>query len=209
MKILSIETSCDETGICILDVPAHAGQKGTDGDIVLLGNALASQIDIHAQYGGVFPALAKRAHAEKIVPLLWEALKQSGLLLANQTSVGTNNHDTILALCTKDIALAEHLENFLNEYQKPDIDYIAVTVGPGLEPALWVGVNTARVLGSIWDIPIIPINHMEGHVVTALLSPVESDKLKVYKIEQVQLPILSLLVSGGHTELVLSENFGK
>jgi N6-L-threonylcarbamoyladenine synthase len=110
----------------------------------------------------------------------------------------------------KETQLKENIEPFLKYYEKPGsspegggIDYIAVTVGPGLEPALWVGVNTARALSVIWDIPVIPINHMEGHIVTATF--VSEDKIN-YRVNDIQFPVLSLLVSGGHTELVLSKN---
>ncbi len=274
MHILSIETSCDETGISV--VHTETGSP----EIALLGNALASQIELHAQYGGVFPAMAKRAHAEKIVPLTIEALKQAGLLIEHPSTLGTDARKDIEALCAKETEMIEVLVEFFNVWQKPDLDYIAVTVGPGLEPALWVGVNTARVLGSIWNIPIIPINHMEGHVVTAALgeitletsaqqlqdfsgprfssdtprpdhnnsasaSPVETivaaqapvspleerqddfaglaeptarrtedvqngpaAMKRVYLLQDLQFPVLALLVSGGHTELVLAHGYG-
>ncbi len=199
MKILSIETSCDETGICILE------QEKSGSNITLLGNTLASQIELHAQYGGVFPALAKRAHTEKIVPLLVDTLGQAGLCVEEISTIGTDAREQLATLCTKDTALAALLEEFLNRYKKPTIDYIAVTVGPGLEPALWVGVNTARVLSSVWDIPIIPINHMEGHVVTAAFEKIDDN---TFRLSPITFPVLSLLVSGGHTELVLAESFG-
>lgn len=202
MRILSIETSCDETGIAILE-----STEGTNVSIV--GNALSSQIEIHAQYGGVFPTLAKRAHAEKIVPMLTQALDEAYLLDASDSPLKITS-ESLDFLNEKESDLKKSLEPFLTYYQKPDIDYIAVTVGPGLEPALWVGVNTARALAQVWGVPVIPINHMEGHVVTAMISQVESlSNSKVYKLSQPELPVLSLLVSGGHTELVLSENFGK
>ncbi len=198
MRILSIETSCDETGICLLE-------KGADTTVTLLGNALASQIDIHSQYGGVFPMLAKRAHTEKIIPLLTDALEQSNLSIENRSTIGTHAKEQIASICTKDTQLADILVSFLNAYQKPDIDYIAVTVGPGLEPALWVGVNTARTLAKVWNIPLIPINHMEGHFVTAAF--VKKDE-KVFELAPLHFPALALLVSGGHSELVLADAFG-
>jgi N6-L-threonylcarbamoyladenine synthase len=194
MKILAIETSCDETGIAILE-------NRPDGSVDLLGNALASQVELHAQYGGVFPAMAKRAHAEKMVPLLQQALDEAFLLDAvdaPQTAID------ISFLDEKEAQLKEHLVPFLTYYQKPDIDYIAVTVGPGLEPALWVGINAARALSVAWGIPVIPINHMEGHVVTAAFEA----QYKVFKPIDLKFPVLSLLVSGGHTELVVAESFG-
>ncbi|HEY0980148.1 MAG TPA: tRNA (adenosine(37)-N6)-threonylcarbamoyltransferase complex transferase subunit TsaD [Candidatus Paceibacterota bacterium] len=214
MNILSIETSCDETGISVVR------QENDSPEIALLGNALASQIELHAQYGGVFPAMAKRAHAEKIIPLTIEALKQAGLLIESTSTLGTDTRAEIESLCVREAEMIEVLVEFFNVWQKPDIDYIAVTVGPGLEPALWVGINTARVLGSIWNIPIIPINHMEGHVITAALEevqeastqkdrPSENSEKRVYVLKELHFPVLSLLVSGGHTELVLAHGFGQ
>lgn len=198
MRILSIETSCDETGIAILE-------QIDSQSVRIVGNALASQIDIHAQYGGVFPALAKRAHAEKITFLLEQALSDAELLEAVE-SPRSGIAEQLAFLREKESMLKEHLAPFLTYYAKPAIDYIAVTVGPGLEPALWVGVNTARALATIWGIPVIPINHMEGHVVTAVF---EKSAEQTYTLSNVATPLLSLLVSGGHTELVLSEQFGE
>jgi N6-L-threonylcarbamoyladenine synthase len=235
MKILSIETSCDETGISILE-SASAEATEQSGEIALLGNALASQIALHAQYGGVFPAMAKRAHAEKIVPLILDALAQAGLLRSEGGNGGNQNADVIKSLCTKEEVMAEAFIDFFNSFQKPDIDSVAVTVGPGLEPALWVGINAAKVLSIVWDIPVIPVNHMEGHVVTAAVieheekarghlygpdgrlvvarkeqkdAPDLSTIIKSYEFRNLQFPLLALLVSGGHTELVLTKNYGQ
>lgn len=197
MRILAIETSCDETGIAVLE-------SGPEQTVILSGNALASQIALHAEFGGVFPALAKRAHAEHITGLIQEALDEADLLEA----VDTPNSDTsplLSFLDEKETTLKEHLAPFFMYYKKPDIDYIAVTVGPGLEPALWVGVNTARALGVVWNIPVIPINHMEGHVVTAAFQRINE---RSFVLSPIDFPLLSLLVSGGHTELVVSEQFG-
>jgi N6-L-threonylcarbamoyladenine synthase len=199
MKILSIETSCDETGLSVLE------QKEHGGEIVLLGNALASQIALHAQYGGVFPAMAKRAHAEKIVPLLKAACADAQLLRAEGSNLGTENKDHILAICTHEDEMVQNFVELFNTYEKPDIDYIAVTVGPGLEPALWVGINAAKVLSTVWNIPVIPVNHMEGHVVTAAVTEVDK---KIYTFRDLEFPLLALLVSGGHTELVLTKSYG-
>jgi len=202
MKILAIETSCDETGISLLE-------QSSGGDIVLLGNALASQIALHAQYGGVFPAMAKRAHAEKIVPLIEAALSEAKLLQPEASTVGSDAIETIKGICTHEEELVTQLETFFNNYQKPDIDYIAVTVGPGLEPALWVGINTAKVLSTIWNIPVIPVNHMEGHVVTAAVTEQSTETGKSYLFRDLPFPLLALLVSGGHTELVLTKSYGE
>lgn len=197
MKILSIETSCDETGISVLE------QAG--GNIHIRGNALSSQIELHAQYGGVFPAMAKRAHVEKIVPLLVEALIQADICTPLISVVSEDQQQTIRDICTKDTVLADLLIEFFGNYQKPELDYIAVTSGPGLEPALWVGVNTAKCLSAIWNIPLIPINHMEGHIVSAA---VEKKDENVYQMHELAFPALALLVSGGHTELVVADAMG-
>ncbi len=197
MKVLAIETSCDETGVAVLE------QESAGGTITLLGNALASQIELHAQYGGVFPALAKRAHAEKITLLLHDALDQAYLLDAADD---VQMLPDLSFLDEKESTLKEHLAPFLSFYKKPDIDYIAVTVGPGLEPALWVGINAARALSDVWGIPVVAINHMEGHIVTATIEKIQD---KQYRFADIAFPVLSLLVSGGHTELVLAEGFGQ
>jgi N6-L-threonylcarbamoyladenine synthase len=199
MKILAIETSCDETGIAIL------GQAEGSQSLVLEGNALASQIALHAQYGGVFPAMAKRAHAEKIVPLIKESLGQASLLIEQPSALGTDSLEQIRSICTHEEELVTQLETLFNTYKKPGIEYIAVTVGPGLEPALWVGINTAKVLATVWNIPVIPVNHMEGHVVTAAVTEVD----KTYTFQDLEFPLLALLVSGGHTELVVTHSYGK
>jgi N6-L-threonylcarbamoyladenine synthase len=212
MKILSIETSCDETGISIMESAFASAlpHQGTSDHITLLGNALASQIALHAQYGGVFPAMAKRAHAEKIVPLLKEALGQAGILRGTPggSTVGTAARDAILSICKQEHEMVSGFVELFNTYQKPDIDYIAVTVGPGLEPALWVGINAAKVLSTIWNIPVIPVNHMEGHVVTAAVTEDNSGVQKKYTFQYLPFPLLALLVSGGHTELVLTKSYG-
>ncbi len=198
MKILAIETSCDETGICILE-------NKDNSEIQILGNALASQVELHAKYGGVFPAMAKRAHAEKFVSLLIEALEQANMLILNESDLSDQEIGKIKNLTIKESGLTDSIIEFFVKYKKPDLDYIAVTTGPGLEPALWVGINGAKVLSTIWNTPIIPINHMEGHIITAALGKIEE---KIYKIGDLNSPALSLLVSGGHTELVLTDAFG-
>jgi N6-L-threonylcarbamoyladenine synthase len=197
MKILSIETSCDETGIAILE--CNTGSN----DIALLGNALASQIDIHAKFGGVFPALAKRAHAEKFVPLLTAALQEANMLKEHAADIDTT---LINKLCEKDAILKESFTVFLSSHATPDIDTIAVTTGPGLEPALWVGITAAKVLARVWNKPLIPINHMEGHVITALIE--QKDK-QTFTLPSINFPALALLVSGGHTELVYMKEQGR
>lgn len=191
MRILAIETSCDETAICIIEAE---GAFGADFKFTILGNALLSQIAVHAPYGGVYPNLAKREHELNLVPLLTEALQEASML-----AEGSSDTSTLESILTHEVELRPLLENFLKTHEKPSVDAIVVTHGPGLEPALWVGVNFAKVLSSAWNLPIVPVNHMEGHIV---LSMMEEDRLG-----KVRFPLLSLLISGGHTELVLSKEW--
>lgn len=194
MKILSIETSCDETGVSVL--------QGDKNSITILGNTLASQIEIHAKYGGVFPAMAKRAHKEKIVPLFREALTRAQLLQEGIIEIAEELKNEIVALCNHEEGLAEQIISLVEKHIIPDIDAIAVTAGPGLEPALWVGINTAIAFGKLWNKPVYPINHMEGHVISAVF---EQQSDTQFLLHEFQYPALALLVSGGHTELVLIE----
>lgn len=192
MKVLGIETSCDETAICIIDAQGDV----SDARFVVLGNALYSQVETHRPYGGVFPNLAKREHAKNLVPMLKSALRQAALLDQGQTFV---KECTIEQILSREQGLFGQLKDFFEEYAKPEIDAIAVTVGPGLEPALWVGVNFARALALVWDLPVVATNHMEGHIV---ISAVKDDA-----IAPMDFPALALLISGGHTELVLMKEW--
>jgi N6-L-threonylcarbamoyladenine synthase len=196
MKILAIETSCDETAVALLE--GTGDEHGASFRV--LGNGLLSQIDLHKQYGGVFPMMAKRAHAANLVPLLSATLEEAGMLREDVQNVDEERLRTTLE---REPELAEALLEFLKTTERPDIDAIAVTHGPGLEPALWVGVNLARALSSTWNIPIAPVNHMEGH----LLAGLATANGKEITITTPTLPILALLVSGGHTELVLMRDW--
>lgn len=146
MKILAIESSCDET--------AAAVTCEKSGAPVLLSNVVASQIDIHKKYGGVVPEVAARAHIENILPVI-------------------------------DAALAKSSTNL------EQIDYIGVTYGPGLVGSLVVGVETAKAFGVAKNIPVIPINHLEGHIYANFLGK-----------DVPKFPLVALLVSGGHTMLI-------
>jgi N6-L-threonylcarbamoyladenine synthase len=159
MKILSIETSCDETGISIIE--AKGGIN--NASFKVLGNNVASQIETHIPYGGVFPALAKREHIKNLPIVLEKTLKEAKML-----------------------------------NDKKPVDLIAVTSGPGLEPALWTGIVFAKELSKKWKVPVIPVNHMEGHILSVF-----GKNKGGFKITKTKNPTLSLLVSGGHTELVL------
>ena len=157
MKVLGIETSCDETAASVVE----------DGNI-LLSNVVASSMDLHAQYGGVVPEIAARSHIEVILPVIGEALEEAN--------------------CTWD-----------------DIDAIAVTYGAGLGGSLLVGVLTARTLAITYDKPLYGINHVEAHIYANFLT---ETKLANYTMRQSQpeFPMLAVLVSGGHSQLVLFED---
>ncbi|MDO8481746.1 MAG: tRNA (adenosine(37)-N6)-threonylcarbamoyltransferase complex transferase subunit TsaD [bacterium] len=207
MRVLGIETSCDETAICLIDAE---GDFGSDFNFQVLGNSLISQTAIHAQYGGVFPNLAKREHARNLVPMLEQALHEAGILKEERGSAPMKEIEEILA---RELELYAQLSVFLQKYAKPEIDAIAVTVGPGLEPALWVGVNFAKALSKVWNIPVVAVNHMEGHVVMSLVecgsvrNPNTSFLNEVLGLKPFRFPLLALLISGGHTELVLSKKW--
>ena len=199
MNILAIETSCDETAIAIL---TRKGNRCT-----LHAHQVASQIALHTQYGGVFPMMAKREHSRNIVPLFLETLKEAGVLSESKKS--SEWKPRIVAKITKllerEPEMLELFQKEITRLQKPKIDRITVTVGPGLEPALWVGINFAKALSYVWNIPLVPVNHMEGHILS--IFPEES-KIE-FTISKIGTPAISLLVSGGHTELVLVKGVGK
>jgi N6-L-threonylcarbamoyladenine synthase len=150
VKVLGIETSCDETAVAVV----------SDGRRVL-SNVVASQVALHARYGGVVPELASRQHVQAMVPVLDEALE--------------------LAHC-----------------RLQDIDAVAVTFGPGLAGALLVGLNFAKALAYSLGLPLVPVNHLEGHIYAAWL---DND-------EPPQFPSLALIVSGGHSDVVLIAGHG-
>ncbi|MFH1178511.1 MAG: tRNA (adenosine(37)-N6)-threonylcarbamoyltransferase complex transferase subunit TsaD [bacterium] len=199
MKILAIETSCDETAIAIVE--AEGNEK--NASFTILGNTLLSQIELHKKYGGVFPSLAKREHAKNLVPILFSALEEAKLLNENTQTTPDETRAKISEILAREPDLTEAFLEFISKYAPPEIDAIAVTAGPGLEPALWVGINFAKALAFAWSasrlIPLVAVNHMEGHILAALAQR-QGDTLK---IQGVTLPLLALLISGGHTQLVL------
>jgi len=199
MKVLAIETSCDETAISIVE---GMGDEAA-AEFRVLGNALLSQIDIHQEYGGVFPALAKREHAKNLVPLLEAALEEAELLHEDKQVIPDEVRTQIIQLLEREPGLEAAFFEFLEECEVPDIDAIAVTAGPGLEPALWVGINFARALSLLWQKPLVAVNHMEGHILSALAERTEGG----LAIKDVESPVLALLISGGHTELVLMKDW--
>ena len=148
MRILGIESSCDDTSVSLVD----ASPQG----FFVIAEKTASQIEIHKKYGGVVPEIAARAHAEFILPLI---------------------------------------EEVMNGQAKPDC--IAVTSGPGLLTALLVGQEAARTLSYLWNIPVVAVNHIEGHIHSVLAQN-----------NKIEFPALCLVVSGGHTELIVMRDHG-
>lgn len=145
-RILGIETSCDETAAAIVE----------DGRTIV-SNVIASQTDLHAQYGGVFPEVASRKHIEVIYAVVDKALRDAHLSVE-------------------------------------DLDCVAVTQGPGLVGSLLVGVNVAKGLALARDKPLLGINHIEGHIYSLWLTDM---------VDEIEFPVLTLVVSGGHTEMYL------
>jgi len=222
MTILGIETSCDETALALLET------RQVDGtfECRVIASLVHSQAELHSAYGGVFPTLAKREHGKNLVPLLhkllleWETgdltpQEQNGFFgrgldralkkhfvpggSANDFAAILKSFRAELIASNPDLWESFKGADFLQN--TPAIDAIAVTEGPGLEPALWVGINFARVLGALWQVPIIPVNHMEGHIVGSLLNS-DAPRGAWQKLKPVIFPALALLISGGHTELI-------
>ncbi len=156
MKILGIETSCDETAASVIEINEDTKE------IKLLSNIIASSLSLHAKTGGIIPEVAAREQVKFIIPVIEDALK--------------------------------NLKN-----PKDEIDAIAVTVGPGLIGSLLVGVETARTYSYIWEKPIIPVNHLYGHIYANWIKTAA----------KIEFPVLALVVSGGHTDLVLIKNHGE
>ncbi len=187
IRILSIETSCDETAVSIIEFD--------NGNYKILSNYLFSQADIHKEFGGVFPTIAKREH-KKNLPILSElAIKKANLYKDEKVDID-KKIETIKKIFIKDEDLFNNFLSIFKDTKKLNLDYIAVTVGPGLSPALFIGVNFARALSCLFEVPVIPVNHMEGHIVASMV--------KDNSFIPIKFPLISLLVSGGHTELVLS-----
>jgi N6-L-threonylcarbamoyladenine synthase len=217
MIILGIETSCDETALSLIEATGDL----TVPNFKILGTALHSQIELHKQYGGVFPMMAKREHAKNIIPL-FDSLMEKNILAkvsdsknnGDKNEKNFNENDAVILdeatqnlikeIFKKETDLAENFIEYISKTPKQKIDMIAVTSGPGLEPALWVGINFAKVLSLVWNIPLLPVNHMEGHILS-VLSEASLDK---NKISNINFPAIALLISGGHTEIVLVKSFG-
>lgn len=150
MKILGIETSCDETAAAVVE-------DGTK----ILSNVISSQVEIHSRYGGIVPEVASRQHLLSIMPIVEKALGDA-------------------------------------KTDARDLSAIAVTNGPGLAGSLLVGVNFAKSLALAWGLPLVSVNHLEAHIYANWLGS-----------EKPAFPAISLIVSGGHTELVLLKGHGE
>lgn len=202
MKILSIETSCDETAISLIETNKEMNNFKVISDLVI------SQIDIHAEYGGVFPALAKREHAKNLTPLLKEALNQD-LGKKFRINIKEKTEDNLKKILKREPETLSDIIEYFKNNEVSKVDMIMVTYGPGLAPALWVGVNFARVLSMIFNCSILPVNHMEGHITSILL---KEDYIKqseaLYSISNFKFPMIALLISGGHTQIILIRDWG-
>ncbi len=197
MKILAIETSCDETAISLVDFKSA-------NKFEIIFDSVLSQIEIHKKYGGVYPKLAKREHEENLFPLFFKTLEKSGFLKKRkkQISFSKNEEKILNKIFFKNSQNEENLKKFFLQYQKPKINALAVTYGPGLEIALWSGFNFAKAFCQLYKIDFIPVNHMEGHIYSSLIF---KKKRNSFSILKTPFPRASVLISGGHTEIVLEE----
>ncbi len=202
MIILAIETSCDETAVAIVEFKKNKTK--------VLANIISSQVKAHSKYGGVVPALAARMHLKNMVPVLRRAFKQAGKHTPS-ASQPTPLKRGIRCIASQSVSLKRGIH-----FDKNKIDYVAVTKGPGLIPALVIGVSAAKALAYSLNKPLVGVNHLEGHIYANWLTEFEkSIKSKVYKVSKdckvendfklwkPEFPILCLTVSGGHTQLVL------
>jgi N6-L-threonylcarbamoyladenine synthase len=211
MIILGIETSCDETALALLEVRERSHKL----DVEVIGSLVHSQAELHSAYGGVYPTLAKREHGKNLVPVLHKLLIASTEALetlAGRPAVEVSPEHFASTIESFRAELAPQNPELFESFaaadflrKAPPIDRIAVTEGPGLEPALWTGINLARMLSTLWSIPLVPVNHMAGHVVGSLL-PAEIANGAAYELAEPPLPALAFLISGGHTELVKVES---
>lgn len=161
MRILAVETSCDETAAAVV-------RRDSGADFVVIERSVvASQADLHKKYGGVYPEVASREHSRQILPVIAEALD-----------------------------LAMHAPRRLPPLSLHGITHLAVTQGPGLIGSLLIGVQTIATLGFATKLPIIPVNHLAGHIYASFIS--------VSGVQVVpRFPLMAMIVSGGHTMLLL------
>lgn len=199
MKILAIETSCDDTAIALAQCQANSFK--------LLSSVVSSQNEIHKKYGGIYPSLARREHQKNLMPVLEEALKKNSISnsqLSDNYQLNNFQVKKIKKILERENITKIQLLDFLKRHKKPNIAIIAVTKGPGLEPCLWTGVNFAKALSCAWNIPAIGINHIEAHIFTGFLKK----EVKIQKVKQ-GFPAIALIASGGHTQLIFVEKIGR
>ena len=187
MNILAIETSCDETSIALVEAK---GDKLPS--FVIRANLVSSQIKIHRPFGGVVPNLAKREHIKNL-PIL---LKR----LASKYKIQDTRYK-----------IQKHVSQHQVKTLMKNVDMIAVTVGPGLEPALWTGINFAKELAKEYKKSLLGANHLEGHLYSFLLpQKTENQKSKIKNQKfGIAFPAIGLIVSGGHTMLLLMTSLTK
>lgn len=204
MLILGIESSCDDTSVALVE----ANENG----FVVLAEKTASQIDVHKKYGGVVPEIAGRCHAENILPVIESVLDEAqSKILDDHGNPGnlSSIFSRIFSKKYKNKKNSDHPDNQDSPGLIPDV--IAVTSGPGLITGLIVGVEAAKSLSLLWDVPIVKVNHIEGHIHSVLIQNTrkqETNKSQL-PITNYQLPCLCLTVSGGHTELILIKKQGQ
>ncbi|MBI3421165.1 MAG: tRNA (adenosine(37)-N6)-threonylcarbamoyltransferase complex transferase subunit TsaD [Candidatus Sungbacteria bacterium] len=205
MRILGIETSCDETALAIAD---FSGSR-TKPAIKIRSHIVSSQRDLHTKFGGVVPNLARREHEKNLAAILMRVLEESEILKPGTERTGQKTSRSKFAILDSILGREQELLRQFKESvvpsARPRIDAIAVTCGPGLAPALWVGVNFARALAYHWNKPLISVNHMAGHLYAATLQKNKAG-VPTFAHSRVKFPVLALLVSGGHTELVLVQS---
>ena len=190
ITILAIESSCDETACAV--VSTDNGQLTTDNRLEILSNVVASQIDLHSKYGGVYPELASRTHAEQIIPTILESLEN-----VKSTPNDKKNEELLLDG-------ARSVKSMMEE-----IDAVAVTYGPGLVGSLVVGLAAAKTLAYVFDKPILPINHWEGHIYSNFVGECQMPNFQCQKDANLpEFPAIILTVSGGHTNIILMKGHG-
>ncbi|MBI2098602.1 MAG: tRNA (adenosine(37)-N6)-threonylcarbamoyltransferase complex transferase subunit TsaD [Candidatus Wildermuthbacteria bacterium] len=187
MRILGIETSCDDTGIAVLEA-------GRGSHFQILSNVVASQIAVHQKYGGVYPMLAKREHLKNLPIVLRRALGSSP---RSEVRAGRGSWWR-----------TKRREPLPSDAKSYGITAIAVTYGPGLSPCLWAGLNFAQDLAKKWGVPLVPVDHIEGHLLIGLLKNIQDTKYQIPNTRGI-FPAIALIVSGGHTQLVLVKDIGK
>ena len=193
MIILGIESSCDDTSVALIEANSLSTlnpPSGSGGNFVILAKKTASQIEVHKKYGGVVPEIAGRMHAENIMPLIECVLEEALEHIPHNTYHISNDSSK------------KKKNRSINKQIIPDV--IAVTSGPGLITGLLVGVEAAKTLSYLWDVPLVSVNHIDGHAHSV---EIRNPKLEIRN--RLEFPALCLIVSGGHTELLLMEGHDK